>query len=133
MLTGPRMVSGLLVPADRDRPVVLLDLEDSSRLFSDVLGGGLLDDSTTTCTRSGDLVAVYLTMGRLCLPGNPRAAVLAARLGLHERGFLAALRGDMLLTGLDAMGADIDVPLDVLHQATRSAIMPAAMAATVHG
>jgi hypothetical protein len=124
------MVTALLVPSDLDRPVALLDLEDSSRVFSGVLGGGVLDD-TSALTHGGDVVAVYLTAERLRLPDNPRAAVLAPRVGLYARNLLAGLRGDVLLTGRDPMGADIDLPDEVLQGATQAGIMPRATAAPV--
>jgi hypothetical protein len=112
----PREILALLVPADPNRPVRSLLLPVSSRAFSDAIGGGLLDDSLTATAPDSQAVAFYLDELRVerNLPFNPRAAVLAGRLGLYDPGVFPTLRGDLLVTGLTADGSDVDVPHRVL-------------------
>ena len=56
------------------------------------------------------------------LPGNERAAVLAARLGHVTRTWLAGLRGDVLVLGCDEQGQHVSVPRPVVDAATRSGL-----------
>ena len=125
-----RLFTGLLVPAGMDRPVNLCQVADSAAAISDAIGGHLLDDTFTVAlpgavplgkvVSGGVLVGFYLAEDRAELVDNPRFAVLAARLGLHERGFQRGLRGDVLVLGCAADGLrDADVPPLVIQACSR--------------
>ena len=117
--TQCRRITALLVPADDARPVRLLQVEDRSRTFSEVIGGGLLEE-TAAQLPDGQVVALYLDEDRVSddLPANPRAARLASHLRLYQR-MPVDLRGDLLVTGLDAAHADMNVPPAVVTAARR--------------
>ena len=108
-----RRLRALLIPADPSRPLALLPVADTAAAISDAIGGGLIDD-TITGTHGGHGFTLYLGEDTVPVPDNPRAAVLAARLGLHERAIQARLRGDVLIAGLGA-GSDHDLPDPVLQ------------------
>jgi hypothetical protein len=74
----------LRVPADDRAPLGLVRVTSSLVAFSDVIGGGFLDEHR-------------VPKG---LRGNQRSAVLAARLGHVNRRWLADLRGDALIVGV---------------------------------
>ncbi len=114
-----RRLTALLVPADPSRPIEPVETEDSARSYSDLIGGGLLEDVTAVLA-GGDAVTFYLDERRLerCLPTNPRAAALAARLGVPPSA-LRTTRGDVVVTGMDRHGSDTDVPPVVVTAATR--------------
>lgn len=120
-ISPARTVRALLVPADGADPVEVVTVADSAQAISDTLGGCLLDDSTIGSLPHGGLFTVYLTDGASTLADNPRAAALAARLGLMGRRLQQArLRGPVLVAGLDpATGGDLDVPAGVLTAARR--------------
>ncbi|MBI1757759.1 MAG: hypothetical protein HYR62_00795 [Actinobacteria bacterium] len=125
------MITALLVPADPARPVGLVEIADRARAYSDAIGGGLLDDTTTAVLAGGDTIALYLDEQRTerGLPDNPRAAILLTRLVLPDEALRAVLRGDLLITGLDIRGADTHVPPVVLARAVQAGIMPASLSA----
>jgi hypothetical protein len=116
-------VLALAVPADGKRSVEVVLVASSSVAFSDVIGGGLVDDVVTGVCE-GDLFEVYLDAEREAkgLPTNNRAAVLLTRLGHEERNLLAGLRGDVLVVGLDPRGSDADLPAGVLVAACQSGL-----------
>jgi hypothetical protein len=123
--TQCRRITALLVPADDARPVRLIQVEDRARVFSEVIGGGLLEE-TPAQLPDGQIVALYLDEDRVAdgLPANARAARLASYLRLHQR-MPTELRGDLLVTGLDAAHADMNVPLSVLSAARRAGLISA--------
>lgn len=99
-----RRVRALLIPADPQRPITLIDVEDSATAFSDAIDGGLLDDTITGRLGrrlGGSRYVMYLdertrdVSGAGALPDNRRATVLAARLGHIDRDLLRRLRGDV--------------------------------------
>jgi hypothetical protein len=57
------------------------------------------------------------------LPGNDRAAVLAARLGHTQRDLMAGLRGDVLVLGCRGLADDVSVPHEVVDAARQSALI----------
>ena len=93
-------------------------------MISETIGGGLLDE-TAALLPDGQAVTLYLDEDRLAagLPNNPRAARLAAHLRLRHRIPSAQLRGDLLVTGLDAAHADTNVPSSVLAAARRAGLL----------
>ena len=113
--TRCRRITALLVPADDTCPVRLLQVEDRAQEFSEAIGGGLLDE-TAAQLPDGQFVALYQDEDRLAvgLPRNTRAAQLAAYLRLALRSPFGQLRGDLLVTGLDASRTDTNVPSSVL-------------------
>lgn len=119
---GPVLV--LHLPADDREPVGLERLAASAVAFSDAIGGGFLDDALEGVADGHSYVVVLdehrVTKG---LPGNQRAAVLAARLGHLNRRWLADLRGDVLIVGLGRGGTDTDVPDGVIDAAARSGLL----------
>jgi hypothetical protein len=119
------MVTVLRVPADPGEPLTLLQVKDSSAAFSDMIGGGLLDDGMRGMVQ-GDLFVFCVDEQRVLrgLPLNDRAVVLSTRLGQADRRWLAELRGDVLLVGLDRCGGDGNVPLGVVTEALRCALGP---------
>jgi hypothetical protein len=125
---GPEQVRGpvlvLRVPADENSPVGLVRVAASAVAFSDALGGGFLDDALDGCV-DGDPYVVLLDEHRVPqgLPGNQRAAVLAARLGHVNRAWLADLRGDALVLGCGHGGTDTDVPGGVIDAARWSGLL----------
>lgn len=122
-VTQCRRITALLVPADDTRPVRLLQVEDRARVFSEVIGGGLLDE-TPAQLPDGQVVALYLDEDRVAddLPANSRAARLASYLRLYQRTPVE-LRGDLLVTGLDAAHADMNVPNAVVSAARRAGLI----------
>lgn len=123
--TRCRCITALLVPADDAEPVRLVQVEDRATVFSEVIGGGLLEE-TPAQLPDGQVVALYLDEDRVAdgLPANPRAARLASYLRLHQR-VPTELRGDLLVTGLDASHADTNVPLSVVSAARRAGLIGA--------
>lgn len=114
-----RKLTALLVPADPARAIEPVQTEDSARCLSDLIGGGLLEDVTAVLS-DGEAVTFYLDERRYerRLPSNPRAAALATRLGVPSSA-LRSISGDLVITGMDRHGADIDVPSAVVNAATR--------------
>jgi hypothetical protein len=107
------VLRALLVPADLARPAAVVLVADTARAFSWALGDVLFD--SVNAVHAGHRFAIYLPDDPTNRPDNPRAAVLAARLGLHDRDVQARLRGDVLLTGLHPdHDDDHDVPPAVL-------------------
>jgi hypothetical protein len=122
--TRCRRITALLVPADDTDPVRLLQVEDRAQVFSEAIGGGLLDETAAELP-DGQLVALYQDEDRhaVGLPSNARAAQLAAYLCLARRVPFGQLRGDLLVTGLDASRCDTNVPSVVLVAARRAGLM----------
>lgn len=122
---GRGSVLALRLPADDRIPVGLVRVTASATAFSDAIGGGLLDDTVDGLV-DGCGYVVYLDEHRVRkgLPGNQRAAVLAARLGHVQRQWLADLRGDALIVGCAPSGADTDVPDGAIDAAARSGLQP---------
>jgi hypothetical protein len=114
------VLAALVVPASAAAPVRVVRVPDSSA----AIAADLLADEPITChlpDSSGEQAGIYLAADAQQRPDNPRAAVLAARLGLDaDRAVMARLRGDILITGLNASSsADQDVPATVTDLATR--------------
>lgn len=116
----PQLLTAVVIPAERGRPVRSVLVEASTRAYSDLLGGGLLEEVLAVLPEGG-AVALYLDERRVQrgLSVNPRAHRVATRLGLSPP-FLGTVRGDILITGLDHGGADTDVPSEVASVARRS-------------
>jgi hypothetical protein len=106
------------MPAREDQPGKVLWLPATNVAISDAIGGRLLDDALSGDAQ-GQRYYVYLGEFRDAKqdPTNCRAAVLMARLGQIERNFQFRLRGDVLITGIDAEGQDADAPPAVLEAA----------------
>jgi hypothetical protein len=123
----PVVLRALLIPADPARPVGTISVADTAVAFSHALGDVLLD--TITAEDAGHRYAIYLPDDPSGQPDNPRAAVLAARLGLHGRDVQGRLRGDVLVTGLHPdRDDDQDVPppvLDAVRRGHLSGVFPA--------
>jgi hypothetical protein len=108
---SPKMLQALMIPADTRCPIRIIEVADSSTAISNAIGGAMLDDSLTVdsgvyrCT-------LYLNADRNQASYNPRAAILASRLGLRGLDVQTGLRGDVLVTGLQD-NEDCDVPTDV--------------------
>ncbi|MEJ2578488.1 MAG: hypothetical protein P8Z68_05255 [Kineosporiaceae bacterium] len=115
-------LTALVVPAERGRPVRSVHVEASTRGYSDIIGGGLLEEILLVVP-GGGAVALYVDERRVQhgLPENTRAQRLASRLGLGAP-LLPTLRGDVLITGLDRGGADTDVPAEVVTLVRRTGI-----------
>lgn len=113
------VLCGLLVPADPGLSIALRTIEDSAVAISDLLGGVLLDDPLTWNLTDGISAAVYLGEDRADLPDNDRLSALATRLGIVDRVFHAAARGDALVLGATRHGDDLDVPDAVTAAAHR--------------
>jgi hypothetical protein len=116
----PAAVLAVRLPAHTGEPVVATLVPASAVELSEAVGGGLLDDTFHGLVE-GDRFTVYLDEDRVAkgLPPNDRAAQLMARLGYLDRRWLADLRGDALIAGVDARGNDCDAPTGVLIQACR--------------
>jgi hypothetical protein len=112
-IPGRALLRAVLVPADCTVDVAVIAVPNASASISEAIGGHLLDDTTTGVLPGGARFTLYLADAPgIELPDNPRAAVLAARLGLDgDRALMARLCGDLLITGLcTAPFDDIDVP-----------------------
>ena len=114
-----RVLTGLLVPADAERPLSLRAVADTAAAISDLLGGVLLDNAEAWNLGRGVSASVYWAEDRAGLPVNDRLSVLATRLGIVDRTFHAAARGDALLLGTTRQGRDVDVPGAVAMAADR--------------
>ena len=116
--TQCRRVTALLVPADDARPVRLVRVQDRAQVISEAIGGGLLEELAALLP-GGEIVSLYLNENRCAvgLPNNLRAARLAASLRLSHGVPSSQLRGDLLVTGLDAAHVDTNVPPAVLTAA----------------
>lgn len=114
---GPRIgpVLALRVPADVGEPVTVVLVRPSSVALSDAIGGGLIDDALVGVCEGGRF-GIYLDDERAAkrLTPNDRAAVLSIRLGHTDREWLAGLRGDAVIVGVDGRGGDCDVPAGIL-------------------
>jgi hypothetical protein len=127
-----RVLAGLLVPADAGRPLALRAVADSAAAISDLLGGVLLDDAVTWNLGCGVCVSMYWAEDRTGLPINERLSVLTTRLGIVDRAFHAAARGDALLLGATRQGRDLDVPAAVTVAADRCGYPVAPATALAH-
>ena len=119
----PGSVLALRIPADALGPVTLTVLRLTASELSDAIGGGPLEDALTADS-GGVGYTFYVDEFRVAkgLPGNERAAVLAARLGHVTRAWLADLRGDVLVLGCDGRLDDVSVPRFVVDAAARSGL-----------
>jgi hypothetical protein len=114
-----RVFRALLIPADAGSPLGVVMVRDSTVAISDLLGGGLVDDPPLIGFHGTDRYALYLDINRAGAPDNPRAALLAALLGMHQRAVRAALRGAVLVTGMRPdVDEDVDVPAEVVDLVT---------------
>lgn len=115
-----RVLSGLLLPADPGLPLSLCTVKDSAGAISDLLGGVLLD-FLIWCVGDGAFATVYCAEERAGLPVNQRLSVVATRLGVTDRAFHDAARGDALILGVTGQdqGVDVDVPAPVVAAAHR--------------
>jgi hypothetical protein len=118
----PGTVRVLLVPADPTQPLEVISVANSARAISDALGGHLLDDTTIGALPGGRWFTFYLAdVSVPTLPDNPRAAALAARLGLVDRDLQAQIAGPVIVAGIDpSSGNDIDVPHEVITAAAQT-------------
>ncbi|MBI1759660.1 MAG: hypothetical protein HYR62_10645 [Actinobacteria bacterium] len=108
-------ILALRVPASADSPCRLLRLPPTAADLSDALGGALLDDVVHELG-SGRRFRVYLDEGREArrLPVNRRAGALLGQPGGREPAGHALVRGDVLVTGVDGAGNDVDIPAELL-------------------
>jgi hypothetical protein len=114
---GPR-IRALLIPAAVDRPCEVITVPLTSKDFSEVLGGCLLDDVFYgTYGAFGYCIYADAMRSNKDLPANDRASVLAVRLGLEDHLRRWDLSGDVLVTGANAYGDDQDVPAAVVAAA----------------
>lgn len=115
----------LLIPADPVRPCAVQRLPLSTAALSDAIGGGVLETVVTSAFEDCAF-HVYADRHREArqLPDNQRAILLSARLGCIQLVDRIQLRGDVLLTGSDTAGNDLDVPYAVFEAAFRSRILP---------
>ena len=118
-----RSVLGLQIPADEGRPVRLTMMRPTASVLSEAIGGGLPTEALTGRV-DGSGYMFYLDRHRVvrALPGNQRAAVLAARFGHVTRTWLAGLRGDVLVLGCDERRRHVSVPRPVVDAATQSGL-----------
>jgi hypothetical protein len=93
--------------------VEVVEVEVSAAGISDMLGGQLLDDSTTGILPDGQRVTFYRGEYPQEVRGNLAAAVLAARVGITDRNVQSLLRGPVLVLGLDGI-RDAPVPPGLL-------------------
>ena len=105
--TVPRRIVALLLPALEPWPCHLLSVDEPLAVAG---GGRPVEELFTGAVEDG----VYRFYGRradVVLPDNPRAAVLAARLGFTARDVQRRLRGDVVVVGVSAAGTrEVDVP-----------------------
>lgn len=115
--TTVRRLTALLIPADDARPVQVVQVEDRACAYSELIGGGLLEE-TAVRLPDGHVAVLYLDENRSGngMAHNRRAARLAEHLHLHHLP-PAELRGDVLVTGMVGTHADTDVPAAVLSAA----------------
>jgi hypothetical protein len=118
-------VRALLIPADLARRCAVRELALTAAALSDAIGGGLLDDALTD-TIGGAGYCLYANADRLTklLPDNPRAVLLAARLGWIHLADRIQLLGDILITGTDHTGNDTDLPYALVEAAHRTGLLP---------
>lgn len=116
---------GLLVPADLRRRVEVREVPLTSAALSDLIGGGLLDE-TMHATFNGHGYVMYVDEARVQrgLPVNERAAILSTRLGAVDQAWMQGLRGDVLVLGADQDGEDQDIPRVVLDLARAAGLLP---------
>jgi hypothetical protein len=110
-----RTLRVLLIPADTTREVEVVNVADRAGAIADLIGVTLLADEPIRANLTGpggQVVGLYLANDPFALPDNPRAAVLAARLGLDvDRAVMARIRGDVMVCGISARSEqDLDVP-----------------------
>jgi hypothetical protein len=120
-------VWALLIPADPNRPCLVVTVELSGACFSAAIGGGLLDEGA--CTSDGvQPHTVYQDADRDSrgLPQNRRAQTLAARMNWPHIQAGMSLRGDVLVTGLDLFGHDTHVPGGVVAAAQQAGLLAGA-------
>jgi hypothetical protein len=117
-------VVGLVIPADPQARLLVTVMAATRSGIGAALGGGLVEDALTGQV-GGAGYTFYADQNRVMkdLPGNDRAAVLAARLGHTHRGLMAGLRGDVLVLGCRGLAEDVSVPRAVVDAARRSALI----------
>jgi hypothetical protein len=119
-----RSVVGLVIPADLRMRLLVTVMAATSSGLSAAIGGGLIEDALTGQV-GGAGYTFYADQNRVmkALPGNDRAAVLAARLGHTQRELMAGLRGDVLVLGCRGLTEDVSVPRGVVDAARQSALI----------
>lgn len=115
----------LVIPADPAQPCTVRRLPLSTAALSDAIGGGDLE-TVVTAAFEDSAYHVYADRHREAkqLPDNQRAVLLSARLGCIQLVDRIRLRGDVLITGADLAGNDLDVPYAVFEAAFRSRVLP---------
>jgi hypothetical protein len=112
-----RLLTAMVIPADACEPIALVALEDSTRAIAAAVGVARVDDDQVA-TPTGISLGVHVDAAQDAVgsgtPGNTRAAMVLARLGVENRETLAWLRGGVAITGRDPSGADIPVPDEVV-------------------
>ena len=120
---SPAQLTALLMPAQVETPCQIVSVRNRSAAISEAIGGGLIDDVLVGGTAGGMYVIYACDDEQTTRPANPRATVLAVRLGHYGREVQRRLRGTVLVVGLLADGTgDTDVPATVLTAATRAGI-----------
>jgi hypothetical protein len=117
-------VVGLVIPADPRARLLVTVMAPTCSEISAAIGGGLVEDALSG-QLGGAGYTFYADQNRVmkALPGNDRAAVLAARLGHTHRGLMAGLRGDVLVLGCRGLAEDVSVPRGVVDAARQSALI----------
>jgi hypothetical protein len=115
---------GLVIPANPQERLLVTVMTATRSQFSAAIGGCLVEDALSGQV-GGAGYTFYADQNRVRkgLPGNDRAAVLAARLGHTQRGLMAGLRGDVLVLGCRGLTEDVSVPQDVVDAARQSALI----------
>ncbi len=113
-----------MIPANPQERLLVTVMAATRSGISAAIGGGLVEDALTGRV-DGAGYTFYADQNRVmkALPGNDRAAVLAARLGHPQRRLLAGLRGDVLVLGCRGLAEDVSVPRGVVDAARQSALI----------
>jgi hypothetical protein len=116
-----RRIQVLVVPAERELPARLVHIDDSAAAISDAIGVDRFDDLLVGSTPLG-MYTIYGS-GSGGPPLNLAAGALVGALGHSGPDVRRRMRGDVLVSGLDASGiVDIDVPASVLAAAASAGV-----------